>query len=362
MNRPFSVGIFLSVISVATLPFATAQSDRSPTQPANLVVLIQGHAAIKRKNWTGFAPLIFGANLQSGDLLRLDQTSTAKVVCADLKLHDLGTGTTGMPCTSSQEILRWSDGSLLRPTRGAPAEGLFPIVISPRMTKLLSDRPLLRWTEMKNVSTYHLMVRGPELVWTANVQSKTEIQYPDNAQKLEPGQNYKLIVAIDEENNSGMEPGPGLGFSILPSKERKVILEEQKQLERLGLDEGPTQYLIAHLFASHGLNAEAIQKLEALSKTFQVPANERFLADLYMTVELPRQAEVHYLKSLELSKKEQDDEGQLACRLALADIYLRGLGNPNAAREHLEAAIAIAGKVGDDTTISQAHKRMSELK
>src|SRR5262249_11765973 len=202
MNRPFSVGIFLSVISVATLPFATAQSDRSPTQPANLVVLVQGRAAIKRKNWTGFAPLTFGANVQTGDLLRLDQTSTAKVVCADLKLHDLGTGTTGMPCTASQEILRRPDGSLLRPTRGAPTEALFPLVLSPRLTKLLSDRPLLKWTEMKNASTYHVMVRGPELVWTANVQDKTEIQYPDRAQKLEPGQNYKLIVGLDDEKNS----------------------------------------------------------------------------------------------------------------------------------------------------------------
>src|SRR5262249_24350690 len=153
------------------------------------------------------------------------------------------------------------DGSLLRPTRGAPTEGLFPLVLSPRLTKLLSDRPLLKWTEMKNASTYHVMVRGPELVWTANVQDKTEIQYPDRAQKLEPGQNYKLIVGLDDEKNSEMESAPGLGFSVLPSKERKVVLEEQKQLERLGLDEGPTQYLIAHLYASYGLNAEAIQKL-----------------------------------------------------------------------------------------------------
>jgi hypothetical protein len=362
MNRLARVGIVLLLVFVAGLSSATTQSDGFPLQPANLVVLIQGHAAIKRRNWTSFAPLIFGANLQAGDVLRLDQTSVAKVLCADLKLHDVGTGMTGMPCSSPQEILQRPDKSLLRPTRGAPTEGLFPIVISPRLTKLLSDRPLLQWTEMKNSSTYRVMVRGSELVWTTKVQSKTEIQYPDNAQKLEPGQQYKLIVAIDQENNSGMESGPGLGFSVLPSKERKIVLKEQKQLEHLGLDEGPTQYLIAHLFASHGLNAEAIQKLEVVSKGFQVPATERLLADLYTTVQLPRQAETHYLKSVELSLEEQDDDGQLQCRLALAEIYAEALGNNQAARENLEVAIALAGKIGDDKTINRARKQMSELK
>jgi hypothetical protein len=362
MNRPVRAGIFLSLMFLAALPFASAQSDSFPTQPANLVVLVQGHAAIKRKNWTGFAPLTFGANLQAGDLLRLDQFSVAKVVCADLKLHDLGAGMMGTPCNSSQEILRRPDGSLLRPTRGVPADGLFPVIVSPRFTKILSEHPLLRWTEVKDAFTYHVMVRGPELVWTANVQFKTEIQYPDNAQKLEAGQNYKLIVAVDDEKNSEMESRPGLGFSVLPSKERKIVLEEQKQLERLGLEEGPTQYLIAHLYASHGLNAEAIQRLEAVAKKFQVPATERLLADLYMTVDLPRHAETHYQRSLELSQKEQDDEGQLRCHLALAAIYGKVFGNKYAAGGHIEAAIAIAGKLGDDATIGEARRQLSELK
>lgn len=355
-----TAALLMALAAVRIVP-TNAQSEGHSTQSANLVVLVKGHAEIKKKNWSGFAPLIFGANLQPGDLLRMDQSAVAKVVCADLTLHDLGTGMEGTPCTSSQEILRRRDGSLLRPTRGAPGEGLFPIILSPRVTKLLSDRPLLRWTEMKNAPTYHVMVRGPELLWTASVQSKTEVQYPNNAQKLEEGQNYKVIVAVDGERSSEMESGAGLGFSVLSSKERKAILDEQKQIERLGLEEGPTQYLIAYLYASYGLNAEAIERVEALSKKFQAPATERLLGDLYMTVMLPRQAEAHYLKSLELSRKDQDDEGQMYCQLALANIYWRALGNPHSAAEYLEAAIAIAGKVGDDVTIIEARKRLSEL-
>jgi tetratricopeptide (TPR) repeat protein len=107
---------------------------------------------------------------------------------------------------------------------------------------------------------------------------------------------------------------------------------------------------------------EAIQRLEAVSVKFQASAIEGFLGDLYVAVELPRQAEEHYLRSLGQSQKEQDDEGQLKCRLALADIYSRALGNPDAASQQLEAAIAIADKVGDDATIGWARQQLARLK
>jgi hypothetical protein len=364
-HSPFRVtltAMLLITVTTAGLPLVSAQSDGKDGQPANLVVLVQGQASVKRKNWTGFAPLTFGASLESGDLLRMEQSSIAKVVCSDLKLHELSGSMTGTPCTTSQEILRRPDGSLLRPTRAVRNEASFPIVLSPRRTKLLSDRPKVQWTEVKDTSAYHVIVRGPELLWTTTVYSKTEVQYPDTAPKLEAGQSYKVIVAISDEQNSGNELGNGLGFSVLSSKDRKLVLEQQRQLEHLGLEEGPTKYLIGHLYASYSLNAEAIQLLETVVKKFQVPATERLLGELYLTVELPRQAEAHYLKSLELSQKIQDDEGQMQCRLALAKIYSRALGNIHAAGEQLEGAIAIACKVGDDATIVEARKQLSELK
>src|SRR5260370_27267749 len=147
MSRPSRIAVCLSLLFplalTVVLPLAIAQFSGESSQAANLVVLIQGHPAIKRKNWTGFAPLTFGVNLQIGHLLRVDESSVAKVVCSDLKLRDIGAGTRGNPCTPSQEILRLPDGSLLRPTRTAPSEGPFAIVLSPRRTKLLSERPSL---------------------------------------------------------------------------------------------------------------------------------------------------------------------------------------------------------------------------
>lgn len=361
LHLALSIALMAAVGSLAT-PTAGAQSSAESSYAANIVVMVSGHAAVKRKGWTNFVPLTFGSNLREGDLLRLDMSSKLQVVCSDLKMLNVDATVTGDPCLASLPILKWADGSLLRPTRSASTDRSFPLVLSPRMTKLLSEHPLLRWTEAKGSTVYYLAVRGPELLWTKKVVSKTELLYPDDAPKLESGQQYKLIVAVDAEHSSEIEEANGLGFSVLPSKERKTVLAEQGQLEHLGLEEGPTQYLIARLYASHGLNAEAIQKLENDAKSFQVAATERLLGELYLRVQLPRQAESHYLKSLSLSQNEQDEEGQMQCHLALATIYLKALGNAGAVREHLEAAIAIADKVGDDRSIQEDRKKLAELR
>lgn len=359
--RLLLLSLFSAAASFLFPTSATAQSEAS-SHAANLVVAIQGHVDVKRKNWSSFAPLALGAEIKTGDVLRLDPSSSAKVVCADLKLRDLSAGMTGTPCVPSQDILRRSDGSLIRPTRSVSGDNSYPVILSPRRTKLLSDHPLLRWTAVKDAAVYRVIVRGPDLLWTTNVYSKTEFTYPDSAPKLEPGQDYKLIVRISEDQTSENEQINGLGFSLLPSRERKVVLDEQRQIERLGLQDGTTQYLIAHLDASYGLNAEAIEHLESASSQFQVSATERLLGHLYLNIRLPRQAEAHYLKSLELSQKDEDQEGELQARLALASIYADILSNRKKAGEQLEAAVAVAGNIGDDVTIAEARKKLSELK
>src|SRR5258708_17710363 len=96
MSRPSRIAVSLSLLFPLALtvvpPLAIAQFSGESSQAANLVVLIQGHPAIKRKNWTGFAPLTFGDNLHTGGLLRLAQASVAKDAFSDLKLPDIGAG------------------------------------------------------------------------------------------------------------------------------------------------------------------------------------------------------------------------------------------------------------------------------
>ena len=162
------------------------------------------------------------------------------------------------------------------------------------------------------------MVRGDGLYWWT-VTSATGVVYPETAPRLESGVNYKLIVEANDRSSSD-ESGLGLGFSVLSSKDKKIVFEEQKQIENLGLPAGPTQFLVAHLYADHGLYAEAIERLEMISQTFKAAAVKRLLGDLYMEVGLARQAEGDYLNALDLSRAENDDEGQMLIHKSMAYI------------------------------------------
>ena len=342
-------------------------TENDGSQGVNLTVFIEGQVSVKRKGWTSYAPVVFGTSLRIGDLLHVDESSRAKVVCSDLRLRDISPGIVGVPCEGARPVLRRPDGSMINATRGWPSDGSFPVVLSPRMTRLLSPYPVLRWTPVQGATNYLVTVRGINerginFYWS-QVYSETEITYPHHGPPLEPGVDYKLIVETNGPNarSSSNEPGLALGFSMLGSKERNTVSEEEKQIENLGLPVGPTQFLIAHLYAAHGLNAEAIQRLEGISNTFKVAAVGRLLGDLYLNIGLPRQAETNYLNSLDLSKAGKDEEGQMLVHLALARIYGPVLGNVKSANEHLDATLALANKLGDDYIVGEVGKRLAEL-
>lgn len=332
----------------------------SNSQAVNLVVFLDGKVSLKRKNWNSYAPVIFGMNLRLGDLLHFDESSRVKVVCSDLTLHDIASGTRGVPCLASQPLLRRAGGSMIAPTRSWASNESFPIVLSPRKTKILSPNPVLRWTPVQGAMLYSVIVRGTNLYWASSVNEKTETVYPKTAPRLKSGEDYKLIVETNK-GSSSLEPGLGLGFALLDSQEKKAVLDQEKQIEALGLPEGPTQFLIAHLYATHSLNAEAIQRLETTAQKFDPSAIERFLGDLYLNIGLPRQAEAHYLKSLALSVKEKDVEGQMLDHLALARLYGQVLGNRNSAAEHVKAGLALAVGLGDQAVASEARKTLEDL-
>jgi len=253
------------------------------------------------------------------------------------------------------------DGTEIHATRGSPNDGSYLTVVLPRKTKLLSAHPTLRWTPVKGVSRYGVEIRAENFLWTTQVTAGTQVVYPNTAPPMKPGVDYKLIVVAGNGETSD-EPGVGLGFSLLSPEDAKAVLKEQKQIESLGLPPGPTDFLVAHLFTNHGLYAEAIERLEAISQNFKVAAVQKLLGDLFMDIRLPRQAEGRYLNALGLCAAENDQEGQMLIHKALAYIYWQILGNKETASQQLSQALEFARKLGDDLTASQAGQQLAELK
>lgn len=353
MRMPFAI----CCISLPLLTSIVLEAQIN-TETLNVVVGIQGQVTVRRKGWTGYAPVVFGTGLQIGDLVKLGESSHVKVVCADLSLHEVPAGIGAVPCPVSKAVLLRSDGMVINPTRSWPSDGPFPTVLAPRKTKLMSDHPVLKWTPV-GATRYLVIIRGQEFYWSTE-ESGTELVYPKSAPRLRPGIDYKLIVLTSDRSSSD-EPGLGLGFSVLNSKEIKAILQQQEQIERMGLADGPTQYLIAYLYAANGLYAEAMERLERVAQQFKAAAVERLLGDLDMKIGLPREAEVHYLKSLALSVAEQDEDGEMLEHRALAYIYGEVLGNLEMTGQQLHSMLDLARKFGDEQAAQEAQKKLQDL-
>lgn len=357
--RPFQC-LRLAQVLLVILLSSSLFSQESSEQPAHLAVSVEGKVSIKRNGWSKYVPVVFGTSLSFGDLLQLEEHAKVKIVCSDLTLHEVESARAGVPCAASGSLLQRPDGSQINPTRAWTDDRSFPVVLSPRKTKLLSAHPLLRWTAVDGAAMYWVLVRGLGPDWAFRAGSVTETVYPDNAPSLKPGVDYKLIVETGGRSSSD-EPGFGLGFSLLDEDARKTVFKEEKRIVNLGLSSEATEFLIAHLYSTHGLKAEAIDRLERLSAKFKAAAILRLLADLYLETGVVRRAETLYLEALARSTEENDADGEMLIHLTLANIYEKAIGNRNSAGEHLKKALALATQVGDDKTVKQTANHLAGL-
>jgi len=328
----------------------------------NIIVALQGRLDMKRKGWSVYAPARLGTALQRGDLLRLEGSSQAKVVCAGLTVSDVPRELSGVPCPATKPILIYL-GDKVTVTRGY-GEGVFPRVVAPRKTKLLNPRPTLSWMPVAGATGYKLIVRGQKASgqnpsWNISVPSITRLDYPEGAPPLEADTDYKLIIRAGG-HQSDEEAEPGLGFALLKSDKAKEVRNAEKKIYGLGLPDAPTRLVIAYLYAAYDLNAEAIERLEGISDTLQEPVPARLLGALYMAIGLSRHAEKHYLRALEFSRKVNDEEGQALAHKELGRIYDEALGNRNAAIQHFESALNWYKKLGDQQTAGRIEGKLAQ--
>ena len=361
-NRFLPYGVLLVLLGYIGIGLPVqAQSPAAQSKSNNavhVIVAIQGQLSIKRLGWKEYAPALFGTLVRSGDLLKLEGSSKATVACTDLTIYDVTGGISGIPCLISQPTLVYNR-SLIRSTLGSEP-GSYPMVISPRKTKLLDPRPVLRWTPVQGVTSYQLTVRGPGVQWSKDVAAKTEFVYPTDAQALRPGESYTLEV-IAGDHSSREEGMPGLGFKLLSTAEAQVLREEEKKIRDLHLEDVPTRFLIAQLYATQGLNAEAIEQLEGSPEALKEVAVQRSLGDLYLKIGLNRLAEEHYLQALKLSQKAGDVEGQALAQHALGLIYDQALGNPEAAAPRLQDAVKWYQQLGDSRIVEEIQKQLAVI-
>jgi len=337
---------------------AIAAGAAASGDDVHVLVAVQGKVTVKRKGWTTSAPAGFGTFLRRGDLVRLTSPAQATVACADLSVHQLPDGkASGVPCPIENKAIAIYEGSLINPTRSEASEEV-PVVISPRRTKLLSPRPILRWAPMPGITRFKVSLRGPGVNWTAAVDGATSVSYPADAPALTPGATYKVSVNAGGHSSDELSE-PGLGFTLLTEDAAKTIRAEAQRISGLPLPADAAQLLTAHVYASHGLHAEAIERLEALAKAHPAPRVWQTLGNLYQTAGLNRLAEERYVRAAKDSLATGDIESQALAQQSLGVLYQQAFGLPGEATSAFRDALTLFEKLGDARSVQELKERLA---
>lgn len=349
-----------------------AQSSDTNNCLAGRIVLIapkEPKPGLRVRQSSGVAPVdaVEGMLVRRGQLLFLEPSARATIVCGDGSKHDLMPGFQGVPCKvpCMPEICGIRlDGGTIRLTRGGDTDNSpFPIIISPRRGFVLDTRPGIRWSAIAGANddviyTVKLYGENQRLMWSREVVGKTELEYPKDAPALAPGAVYLVLVSADRAN-SDQEDVPDRGFTVLTVDEAKALDDRVRQIQKLELPEPQTRFLIATLYATRELYAEAIDILES-SGSLKGAAASRTLGDLYLAVGLNREAEWRYLKGLSLlPENELEDRALGLSGLVLA---YQNLADFDQAIARLAEAIDAYKKLGDSVMVYKLTQQRNRLK
>ncbi|MBE9183870.1 hypothetical protein IQ270_03800 [Microcoleus sp. LEGE 07076] len=355
------MAIFIGLSSIATT--ALAASNRISN---GLIIHTSGEVAIERQNGLIVRPTS-GTPIYPGDKLRTAQNGQLTLQCADLGIKSIAPSQNQLnSCLLANKKAACSEDVIKCPHRGdgkiAWHSAPIPYIISPRSTKLLNDKPILRWNPVAGATSYKLSLRenGAQLNWEMTV-SGTEAVYPGEP-ALKPGANYKLIVDANTGASSESAIGQGnIEFSLLDEGEVERVKSEVGAIDKQVPNESAKKLAISSIYLNTSAIAEAIEILESLPKTgVETPPIYRTLGDLYLErLQLVPQAKYYYSKVISGAKPDDIEELTVA-RYGLGQVH-------SAMRENQEAMgylrIAKDGfqNLGDLPMVEKIDKQLRDL-
>jgi hypothetical protein len=362
LAREYSTYILFTILLLSS--GCTSSSQTVPTSSPgeengeHIVVEIQGSISVKRVGWTEYAPATFGTSLAGSELLRVQTGSTARIVCADFTLGIARSGVNHVPCSSGRHWLSDGDPSITPPRTTGSIN--FPLLLSPRKTKIATPYPVIRWTPMTAAEFYSVTVRGLDHDWTTRVLSPTtSLVYPDDAPELLAGHTYRVIV-VGGGHSSEEEGTPDLGFTLLDAAELQELRSMKSKIRQLDLDANTIQFLEAHVYASQGAYADAMETLRFPATSLQAGAVHRYLGYIKLKVGLTASAAEDFTKALRVSTEANDIEGKALALRALGRIH-SALGNKDEAISNLREASVLYKSLGDSEIVDSIEEELADL-
>lgn len=346
-QNSISALISLGLISMATPVFAC------PSGGHRILTLSPTGVEIKVNGRNQYQPAKVDNSLSNSDYIRLARGASAVIYCENASIWNItsqGTYQVSQGCSSTKRRRNCDD--TLRPIND-PSK---PYLISPRKTQVLTNQPIIRWNAVEGATSYKVEVSGAKFDWETTV-SQTEVVY-SGEQALEPGY-YKVTITTDKglSNKTDNEPG----FVVLSDGKVEEITAEIEQLQQQLPDDESQVLAQIYLYRSHRLNAAAIELLETLvQEGDQTEAIYQILGETYDLIGLPRLAREPYVKALELSRVNENLEGQASNQVSLGEIDV-ALGQVQQAVEWLKAAQNVYRALGDEAQVEKLQSRLDYL-
>jgi hypothetical protein len=235
----------------------------------------------------------------------------------------------------------------------SPQEALVPYLISPRDTAVLSNRPDLRWNPVPGGDRYTVsLMNGGTTLWTTEL-SATQMSYPSDAEPLQPGIDYSLLIKATNGHDSSEDTAPQT-FRLLSPAESRAF--QQASLPAATATPDEVALLKANLYAGTGLYSDAIATLAArVEQGSQSPTVHRQLGDLYAQAGLTLLAESIYLPALALTANHLEEQARL--QTSLADLY-EAIGEPDEASRWLNQAKDSYTQLGNQHQVKQLEERL----
>ena len=314
---------------------ATPRPAPPPANPAapsilpNELVVAEGQVTVKRRDATGFVPAGVGAQVEPGDLLRVEGGEAA-IFCGNEAewvsgLRPLTAGkNNGVPCLAGRSPRSAPDLTRLRGETSSRVDDI-PYVLSPRSGFVRSDRPTLRWHTLTNTDVYTVTLAGDDGLERPPVQANGgELAYPDAWPTLVgEGASYRLVVQAGERSSEEEVSGnaKSWGFSLLDPAKAAQLQGQEEKLRKRPFSEEALTLLLAELYLSdaYKLRSEAAELLSGAAVENLASARV-LLGEVYLEMGLVGEAQAAFDKALALAQKSGLPEFEAGAEFGLGTV------------------------------------------
>ncbi len=344
---------------------ATLTTDSIANIPS-IHLLLLGKIELRRSSQTEYRPVEapLPVRLNPDDSIRYPKGKSFNVLCSSLKLKKIKANSdteTNMIdiCPSVEKVVLSYEGSNFGSTRSGGTDRLIPYIINPRKTKILNNKPLLRWNEVPNASSYTVRLRDSSgVIWEEQV-SNTEIPYAGNP-PLKPGENYSMVILANNNTSSQNEGIFGLAFSLLDADKAQEVNTAIAKIFQQELPPEVRAITLVHLYRSYDLIAQAIKSLEMLvEQGTETTLVYKLLGDSYRQIRLNLLAKDSYLKAFKLAKAE-DIELKAEVQASLGEVYII-LKDIEKAIKLFDEALLKYKFLGDSEQVKNLHQKLDNL-